>query len=107
MKLECYSCHEVKGEEFPAPGNGLGPELSAMGPLPEADYFAEAIINPNAVIELGRGYEDEAGRSKMPSYNDVVTVQEVIDLMAYLGSLRPPVDAPPGHGSVPHSSARH
>ncbi|MBI4608955.1 MAG: c-type cytochrome [Candidatus Rokubacteria bacterium] len=58
MKLECYSCHEVRGETFPAPSEPgkVGPELSAMGPLHEPEYFAETIINPNAVIEQGKGY---------------------------------------------------
>jgi hypothetical protein len=27
VKLECYSCHEVTGEKFPAPGSEVGPEL--------------------------------------------------------------------------------
>lgn len=31
----------------------IGPELSMMGPLHEAEYFADAIINPGAVIEKG------------------------------------------------------
>jgi cytochrome c2 len=92
VKLECYSCHEVKGETFPAPSEKekVGPELSAMGPIHEAEYFAEAIINPNAVIEKGRGYEGPDGKTKMPSYNDVATVQEIVDLVAYLKALRPP-----------------
>jgi len=103
VKLECYTCHEVKGESFPAPGerDKLGPELSSMGPLHEAEYFAEAIINPNAVIEKGKGYEASDGTSKMPSYNDSVTVQEIVDLVAYLAALKPPAgtSAPPdGHG---------
>lgn len=100
VKLECYSCHEVKGEAFPAPGDEgkLGPELSAMGPLHEPEYFAEAIIHPNAVIEKGKGYSGPDGSSKMPSYNDTVTVQEVVDLVAFLLSLRPPSAAPAGHG---------
>src|SRR5438477_5124139 len=29
-KLECYSCHEVKGESFPKPGGDkVGPELAS------------------------------------------------------------------------------
>jgi len=100
VKLECYSCHEVKGERFPAPGGAgkVGPELSMMGPLHEAEYFAEAIVNPSAVIEKGKGYEAPDGSSKMPSYNDSVAVQEVIDLVAFLRSLRPPAAAPAGAG---------
>jgi hypothetical protein len=88
VKLECYRCHEVKGEKFPAPGGEIGPELSVMGPLHDAEYFAEAIINPNRVIEKGKGYEAADGSSKMPSYNELATVQEVIDLVAYLKGLK-------------------
>ena len=104
VKLECYSCHEVLGEKFPAPSGDLGPELSAMGPLHDAEYFAEAIINPDAVVEKGKAYEARDGSSKMPSYNALVAVQEVIDLVAYLKGLKPPADAParPGGGHGAH-----
>jgi len=98
VKLECYSCHEVGGERFPAPSEAgkVGPELSQMGPLHEPEYFAEAIINPGAVIEKGRGYSAPDGSSKMPSFNDSVTVQEVVDLVAFLRSLKPPAVPPAG-----------
>lgn len=101
VKLECYSCHEVRGERFPAPSDRarVGPELSRMATLHEAEYFAEAIVNPNAVIEPGKGYEAADGSSKMPSYNDSMTVQEVADLVAYLRSLRPPAG---GRGAAGH-----
>jgi L-cysteine S-thiosulfotransferase len=90
-KFECYACHEVKGETFPArrePGK-VGPELSVMGPLHEVEYFAESVLNPGAVIERGKGYEAADGSSKMPSFNDSMTVQELIDLIAYLRALKP------------------
>ena len=106
VKLECFACHEVKGEKFPAPDPGkLGPELSAMGPLHPPEYFAEAIINPNAVIEKGRGYEAPDGSSKMPSFNDDLTVKDLVDLVAYLVNLKAPAAGsaptsppPEGHG---------
>jgi mono/diheme cytochrome c family protein len=107
VKLECYSCHEVKGEMFPVPNELIGPELSMMAPLHDAEYFAEAIIHPNAVIQKGKGYEAADGSSKMPSYNDLVTVQEVIDLVAYLKSLKPTADAPAGHGGRSDSTGGH
>lgn len=96
-KLECYACHEVKGQTFPAPTEPgkVGPELSVMGPLHEAAYFAEAIVNPSAVIEPNKGYAAPDGSSKMPSFNDSVTVQEVVDLVAFLRALAPPSGAPP------------
>lgn len=98
-KLECYSCHEVKGEKFPAPRDRgkIGPELSMMGPLHEPEYFAEAIINPGAVVEKGKGYHAADGSSKMPSFNDSLTVQELIDLVAFLAVLKPSAAMPAGH----------
>jgi mono/diheme cytochrome c family protein len=101
VKLECYSCHEVRGEMFPAPADRetVGPELSAMGPLHSAEYFAEAIINPSATIEKGKAYEAADGSSKMPSFNDVMSVQELVDLVAFLRGLKPPGSTPAGHGS--------
>jgi hypothetical protein len=99
-KLECFSCHDVRGERFPAPSDAQrsGPELSGMGPLHPPEFFAEAIINPGAVVEPGRGYAATDGSSKMPTYADVLTLQETIDLVAYLRQLRPPPAPAGGHG---------
>jgi cytochrome c1 len=96
-KLECFSCHEVKGERFPAPTGGanLGPELAAMAGAHPPEFFAEAILNPGAVIDKGHGYEAADGSSRMPQFNDSLTVQELIDLVAYLTSLKPPAGASP------------
>jgi mono/diheme cytochrome c family protein len=104
QKLECYSCHKVRGERFPAPSDSArsGPELSGMGPLHPPEFFAEAIINPGAVVEPGRGYAAADGSSKMPAYGDVLTLQEAIDLVAYLRQLRPPPT--PAGGPAPHKT---
>jgi len=98
VKFECYSRHEVKGERFPAPTDpqSIGPELSSMAAAHEAEYFAESIINPNAFIEKGKGYQAADGSSKMPSFNDSMTIEEAIDLVAFLRSLTPPA-GPAGH----------
>jgi mono/diheme cytochrome c family protein len=100
QKLECYGCHEVRGERFPMPTDSarVGPELAGMAQLHPPEYFAESIINPGAVIERGRGYAASDGSSKMPSYTDSLTVQETIDLVAYLRQLRPPAAPARGRG---------
>jgi mono/diheme cytochrome c family protein len=92
QKLECHSCHEVRGESFPAPSDGqrVGPERSMRGPLHPPEYFAESIINPSAVIEPDRGYAAPDGSSRMPSNGDSLTLQETVDLVAYLRQLRSP-----------------
>lgn len=55
------------------------------------EFFAEPIINRNAVNDDNakkRGYLGEDGKSKMPNYNDILTVKQVVDLAAYLASLK-------------------
>ncbi len=97
-KLECFKCHEVAGEGFPGTGRGprdAGPALTGMGPLHPAEYFAESIMYPSRVILEGPGFSGPDGRSTMPSYNEVLTVQQLIDLVAYLKSL-----SGGGHGGM-------
>jgi mono/diheme cytochrome c family protein len=112
-KLECFTCHVVNGERFaavPKEADAVGPELTGMGSHHPAAYFAEAIVNPNAVIVTGPGYTGSDGLSRMPDYGDVLTVRQLIDLMAYLRSLtgdHPPTPASGGTGHrTPETSPR-
>jgi Cu/Ag efflux protein CusF len=84
-KFECSYCHEVRGENFPAPVENA-PELSQMGPLHPVEFFAESIINPDAVIP--RNYRDAKGNSPMTDFTEKMTVRELIDVSAYIASLR-------------------
>jgi len=94
VEVECYKCHEVKGEKFPALAEGekgVGPELSEMAGMHPSEFFAESIINPNAVIDPDAkklDYVGEDGNSKMPDYNSVLTVKQVTDLASYIASLK-------------------
>jgi mono/diheme cytochrome c family protein len=91
VTLECFACHEVKGEDFPKTSKRAqepGPALTGMGSHHPAEYFAESIVNPNRVIVQGPGYTGSDGLSKMPEYGDVMTVRQLIDLVAYLKSLK-------------------
>ncbi|HEV8585761.1 MAG TPA: c-type cytochrome [Methylomirabilota bacterium] len=87
-KLECNKCHEIK-PDFPRSGGtgDVGPELTGMGAHHPAEYFAQSIIDPNAVILAGPGYVGPDGRSIMPDYRDSLTVAELADLVAYIKSL--------------------
>lgn len=86
--LGCPACHRVAGETFasavPAPA---GPELTGMGSHHPPSYFAEAILNPDAVLIDEPGYVDADGHSVMPTYDDM-TLGELADVVAYLASLR-------------------
>lgn len=86
-KYECYDCHEVRGENFPEPTE-TAPELSQMGPLHPVEFFAESIINPNAVVP--KEYANSDGTSPMRDFTDKMTLRELIDVSAYIASLKPP-----------------
>ena len=94
IAMECYKCHEIEGENFSRVAEaerGVGPELSQMAGMHPVEFFAESIVNPNAVIDTddkAKGYLGEDGKSKMPEYNDILTVKQVADLAAYLASLK-------------------
>lgn len=85
-KFECYECHEVRGEKFPYPIESA-PELSQMGPLHPVEYFAESVIDPDAVIP--RRFRNSQGKSPMTDFTDKMTVRELIDVSAYIASLSP------------------
>jgi len=98
IDFECFKCHEVAGEDFPAPKieqGDVGSALSGMGAMHPAEYFLETMIDPNASVAWRirhhkaehKGYLGPDGRSKMPDYNDSMTVQQLIDLVAYLKTL--------------------
>jgi hypothetical protein len=95
----------ITGEQLPpvTPAErSPGPDLAGMGAQHPAAYFAESILNPNAVVVLGPGYTTADGLSIMPTeYVNLLTVRQLLDLVAYLQSLRTP---PPQqhHGSDAH-----
>jgi mono/diheme cytochrome c family protein len=106
VMMECFACHTVAGEEFPDQSRierGPGPALTEMGSHHPAEYFAESIIHPNRVIVLGPGHTGWDSFSKMPSYADLMTVKQLIDVVAYLKSLKP-VDPPTAHDHSRHHS---
>ncbi len=59
-----------------------------MGPLHPVEFFAESIINPNAVVP--KEYRNSDGTSPMTNFTDKMTLRELIDVSAYIASLKPP-----------------
>jgi hypothetical protein len=98
--LECYKCHEIKTEKFPAPADGkyTGPELTGMGRIHPAEYIAESILFPNAVIVDEPGHTGPDGLSLMPSYADALSLTQWGDLVAFLKGLTEGGEHPEGHG---------
>ena len=82
-RLECFRCHQLRGESFPTP-SAAGPELTEASAHHPVGYLVESILNPNAVIVEGPGYIGSDGRSTMPDYRDELSARDLIDLVAYL-----------------------
>ena len=91
VKLSCHQCHTVAGgDSFPDLDERemnvrLGGEVARIRTYGE---LVTAIINPSHRLAKGHKAEDVAdeGKSMMKNYNDVLTVTQLIDLVAYLQS---------------------
>ena len=87
--MHCHECHTVVGEEFPALEMADPPFVQLGGNVTRVKTYGElvtAIINPSH--KLAKGYPAELvsndGESMMPVYNGYMTVQELIDIVAFL-----------------------
>jgi putative copper export protein/mono/diheme cytochrome c family protein len=86
VKLQCHTCHTVRGEAS-GPSSLPGPDLTDVGTHHPAAYLLQSIIDPDAVVVQGPGYTTSGGLSLMPPYGERLTVRELLDLVAYLRSL--------------------
>ena len=100
--MNCGSCHGVKGEaEADTP---VGTKRLMIGGtssnLPSDGYLVSAIINPSHFIKEQAGIESTlpSGESRMSNFNHVLTVQQLVDVVAYLQSLHEFRTVYEGHG---------
>ena len=88
-KLACNSCHNVSDIEWAGGSENLNITLGGeVSTLKSYGKLVTAIINPSHKI-AGRYKQETAtdeGLSKMKNYNEVMTVQELIDLVTFLQS---------------------
>jgi sulfur-oxidizing protein SoxX len=89
MALECNSCHSVAGMELEPPLQEGPVQVILGGPVARSKTYGQlvsSIINPSHKIV--RKYPKEEvtadGESLMPIYNEMLTVQQLIDLVAFL-----------------------
>ena len=87
VALQCNACHSTAEVEQLANGNDISVNLG--GDVSFVKTYADlvtSIINPSH--RLASGYPDEMvsqdGESRMRNYNDVMTVEQLIDLVSYL-----------------------
>lgn len=87
--MHCHECHTVAGEALPTLDWDDPPVIQLGGTVTRVKTYGElvtAIINPSH--KLAQGYPldtiSEDGQSRMPLYNSYMTVQELIDIVAFL-----------------------
>ncbi|HVO23763.1 MAG TPA: cytochrome c [Candidatus Margulisiibacteriota bacterium] len=98
QKMECYSCHRVPNADLPKErsSGGIGPDLVAGYSKLPAAFLADSIINSHhyisGTIERYRGLDKVS--SKMGDYSSIMTVRDLIDIVAFLKHLGPPSSHP-------------
>lgn len=105
LEYQCNSCHVVAGLELPpatvAPATPVSVVLGGEVFEVRTDgYLVTSIINPSH--KLASGYPEgrvttPGGESRMPDFSDIMTVRQLIDLVAFLQStytVVPPPQAP-------------
>ena len=80
----CVRCHAIGGT-----GGVIGPALDGIAVRKTRDYIMESLVKPMA--QLAEGY-DKFGASPMPPMDILLTKQELADVMAYLMTLKKPLD---------------
>lgn len=106
LKMRCYDCHSMSGVDLPVAEQPNQVLVSLGGETTKVTTYGDlltSIVNPSH--RLAPGYTEELiavdGQSKMTHYNDVMTVSELINLVAYLQTkyrvkkVAPPTRYPP------------
>ncbi len=89
VELKCNSCHSVQGHIQHAPLEEGAIHVELGGTVSRVKTYADlvtSIINPSHKLSRGMNTMTTTtqGDSRMPIYNDVMTVQQLVDLTAFL-----------------------
>lgn len=98
VHFRCYDCHSVPGVDLPPSEQPDQVVVRLGGQVAKTKTYGElvtSIVNPSH--RLAAGYAEslvttDEGQSRMTNYNEVMTVKQLIDLVAFLQShyeLRP------------------
>ena len=88
IKLQCNACHTVTGVNLPAAEEmfEVAVELGSKKQSKTSAELLTAIANPSH--SLAKGFPVETisshGSTRMPDYNDIMTVSELINIVTFL-----------------------
>lgn len=89
VELQCTVCHQVYGVDL-APPFQSGPVMIMLGGTVRAvktyGELVSSVINPSHKLILALPAEQVSrdGESQMKVYNDTMTIQQLIDIVAFL-----------------------
>jgi len=88
VDLGCTSCHTVSWEkDWPDPVSAVrGPDLDPGLNRLTVGSLASSIIAPSHTVSSEVRAMSEDSRSPMGNYNEAMSVQQLIDIVAYLHS---------------------
>ena len=86
--FSCNSCHSISNIEWQGGADSLNVPLGgAVSTQKTYGELVTSVINPShKIARKHQQHLTDEGLSKMTNYNEVMTVQELIDLIAYLQS---------------------
>lgn len=88
VELQCHACHFVDGVEMPKP-SADPPVPAVLGGRvtfePTDGFLVTSIINPShRITAWPRAYAEAGGLSRMGDFTEVMTVRQLIDIVAFL-----------------------
>jgi mono/diheme cytochrome c family protein len=89
-QMQCFVCHRITGSDFPAPHAQprVPATLGAKQAQESRERLAESIIAPSHRVPKDTSGTVSGGMSRMGDYSEAMTVRQLIDIVAYLKSLR-------------------
>jgi mono/diheme cytochrome c family protein len=90
--MRCFTCHEVAGSGFPQPVATLPTSvpIGGKGAAPGEARLVADIITPSHAISGDPSRTMSGGVSRMGDFTYVLTVRQLVDLVAYVQSLYEP-----------------
>lgn len=90
-EMKCYACHEITRADMPATyaKPPVPIMLGAERQRPTREQLVNSIVNPSHRFEPAQvpGVTTSGQSSRMGDYNDVLTVRQLSDLVAFLRSV--------------------
>lgn len=88
LMYQCLSCHTLEGYESETINPEIEPRVHLGGEVATVKTYADlvtSIINPSHKIsKKSDKAPGDVGYKQMPNFNEIMTVQELVDLVTFL-----------------------